>query len=137
LQFPSPDISSVSYFSNGKTLNSTIWLTNRLEGLSSNKTLSSSSPFVNYLPVYQSYPSSQRQAFFLIYISDAKGKNLNETVNDLIKNYKGNYTDFHIYSNESNSNTTLAGNPAYKLVYTYTSNQSLHLSPCKTCKESA
>ena len=91
IRFLSPDISSVSYSSNGKVLDSTIWLTGPSEGLNSNKTTKanlSSSTFVNDKPV--------SQAAYGIDIADAQNKTLKEVVSELIKNFKGNYTGFKL-----------------------------------------
>jgi hypothetical protein len=112
-RFPSPDISSVSYSSNGKLLNSIIWLTGPSEGLNSNKTTRahSSSTFVNDKPV--------SQAAYGIDIADAQKKTLKEIVSELIKNYKGNYTSFKLGINTSK---TFAGNQLYQLGYNYTTN---------------
>lgn len=128
-RFPSPDISSVSYASNGKVLNSTIWLTGPSEGLNSNKTTTahSSSTFVNDKPV--------SQAAYGIDIADAQKKTLKEIVSELIQNYKGNYTSFKQFK-QFNSSRIIAGNQVYLLGYNYTTNsRNQQGNNCTHCRE--
>src|SRR5262249_34488447 len=116
-----PDISSVSYSSNGKILNSSIWLTGPSEGLSSNKTRAySSSIFVNDRPV--------SQATYFIDIADVQNKTLNKVVSELLKNYRGNYTSFKLLGGRP-----FAGGHAYTLSYSF--DDRTPSSNCPHCME--
>ena len=112
--FPSPDIQSVSYISDGKTLNATLWLSDKF----------AKTP----LPVNDSLASSnsQKDTFqerFTIFVQKLPSHNvtLNEHINNtlslyresLIKNF--NLTDFKVI--QLNLNNTLWNNTAHKILY--------------------
>jgi len=112
--FPSPDIQSVSYISDGKTLNATLWLSDKF----------AKTP----LPINDTEASSNggRDKFqeqFTIFVQKLPNHNvtLNKYINDSLSFYREpltenfNLTDFKVI--ELNVNTTLWNNTAHKLVY--------------------
>jgi hypothetical protein len=103
--FPSPGIASVSYFGNGTNFNSTFWLTRPFSGPET---------YENDSRIYQVY-----YAINALPLYDKTPQQINDTVTN-IRNIilDPAFHSPHYYFNESSS-TTVAGNPAYKLVYTY------------------
>jgi hypothetical protein len=112
--FPSPDIQSVSYISDGKTLNATLWLSDKF----------AKTP----LPIKDSLASSNGekdifQERFTILVQKLPSHNvtLNEHINNtlnlyresLIKNF--NLTNFKVI--QLNINNTLWNNTAHKILY--------------------
>jgi hypothetical protein len=97
-----PDIASVSFLSNSKTLNSTIWLTN------SNDTTSGygnedGNQFNN---------DSISQAWYRIDVFDIGNKNLQQIVNEQLKFLETHDSGFYLYKNESD-----IGNYVYNVPY--------------------
>jgi hypothetical protein len=117
--FPSPGLASVSYFTNGTNLNSTLWPFSGPETYENDSRIYQVSYAIETLPHHDKTPQQ-------IY----------DYIRDIIFLSDGNHQPaIKILSNES-SPTTIAGNPAYKVVYTYSY---LHPSPyfaapCKLCK---
>jgi hypothetical protein len=115
--FPSPHIASVSYSSNGKILNTTVWLTGPFQRLINNNSISS--PFIT--------DSNISQVLYRIEVAHTKHNipSTNKTIiflNHTLSNFKV----------DSKTNTTFAGtNPATTIVYEYTGK---HTDVCKNCK---
>jgi hypothetical protein len=112
--FPSPDIQSVSYISDGRTLNATLWLSDKF----------AKTP----LPINDTEASSNGgkdrfQERFTIFVQKLPNHNvtLNKYINDSLSFYREpltenfNLTDFKVI--ELNVNTTLWNNTAHKLLY--------------------
>jgi len=104
-------LASFSYVSNGKTLDATLWLDK----------LASSSNAVNNSRII--FPAAYR-----IDIFSAKNSTLKNSLNDLLAFFKKNMKDFNLDTNES---ITVDGNPAFKLIFTFTGEGS---TSCKHCK---
>ena len=109
-RFPAPDIASVSYFSNGKNFNATLWLTQPMD-----------KPFIS--------ESNDSQVLMDIYVLNSHNKTLPKFIKDHLKVTSQNLTDFRLLNNQS---TTLGGNAAQEIVYTYTGRKS---DICKYCKD--
>jgi hypothetical protein len=106
-EFVSPDLGSVSYISNGKTLNATVWLT---------------SPFKEP-PLSDSVDPYQEQ--FEIKTSNLTSPSL--TVEKIAAKTIGEMLNPLITINEQSNSSTVAGNHAYKLVYTAMNSEGLEL----------
>jgi hypothetical protein len=119
--FPSPGIASISYSSDEKTLNTTLWLDHPYEPTINNSSLPHS--FLNNADI--------SQAGYFVSVMHAKKKTLNEAVDNHIRLYNQSARDFHLYSNESGP-SRIKGDPAYKVVYTYSGGSH---DPCVHCKE--
>jgi hypothetical protein len=117
--FPSPGIASISYSSDGKILNTTIWLDHPYTPTINNSSLSHS--LLNDVNI--------SQAGYFASVMLAENKTLNEAVANHIRLY--NHTMIHLYSNESGP-WTIKGNAAYRVVYTYRGGSN---DPCSICKE--
>ena len=123
LSFPSPDISSISYISDGKILNVTGWLKHPFrDNLGNNTNVPYS--FVSNENVSQSHSS--------FYVLSADNRNLEKVVKEHVERTNKSLTDFYLYRNESEL-ITIQGNPAQKLVYTYTGEKVR--DGCEKCKE--
>jgi hypothetical protein len=93
-RFPSPDISGITYISDGRHLNGTFWLSSPLQ-----------EPTIDYqenFAISVDYPGSH------ITLDDY----LNNTINE----YNSTALDFKVVESDRN-NSTLFGKPAYKLVW--------------------
>jgi hypothetical protein len=123
-EFPAPDISSIGYHSNGKTLNSTVWLTNKIGQSALNN---SRVKFLNYSDVFQ--------AIYAVIIEHAENKTLNQVVREHIINGNRTLNNFHFYSNESgivdDSPYLNSSGEAYRIVFSYSGGK---FDVCKNCK---
>jgi hypothetical protein len=108
--FPAPDLASVSYSSNGKSFNATLWLTRPID-----------KPYIT--------ESNDSQVLMDIYVLRNQNKTLPKFIKDHIKVTSQNVKDFSLLSNQS---TTLGGNAGQEIAYTYTGKKS---DPCKHCKD--
>ncbi|HEU4447758.1 MAG TPA: PsbP-related protein [Nitrososphaeraceae archaeon] len=117
--FPFPDISSVSYNSDGRILNATAWLEYPPE------------PSLNNTDSPHSFITNPNisQVAYSIDVVDAQNESLLEAVDEHKKFGQRNLVDFRLYKNES-GHITVKDNPAYKIVYTYTGGQT---EICKKC----
>jgi hypothetical protein len=116
--FPSGNISSVSYQGDGKKLNATIWLDEPFREPPF-KNIRSNSTFVN--------ASSASQVYFRTDIAKVEDKDLNTTFNDekiYLNHTEGN---FNLYKPGF---TTINGTSAIKFLYTHDGNS---IEPCKFC----
>jgi hypothetical protein len=108
-EFVSPDIGSASYISNGKTLNATVWLTSPFKEPSLSDRFD---PYQDQLEVKVSNLASSSLTLEKYAI-----KTIGEMYNPL--------TNFTI--DEQSNSSTIAGNHAFKLVYTAINSEGLDL----------
>jgi hypothetical protein len=110
--FPFPDISAVTYYSDGKNLSSTLWLARPTKTLSQE---------VN--------DSTSLQLQYGVVVLKLKSNTLSDEVKNYIGLARGNLSGFDLVSQ---SPTTLAHNQAYKIVYTYRGDKKQ--DGCTNCK---
>jgi hypothetical protein len=108
-EYMSPDIGSVSYISNGKTLDATVWLTDSFKEQSLSDSVD---PYQEQLEVKVSNLPSPS-----LTVEKYAARTIGEMLNPL-----NNFT-----INEQSNSSTIAGNHAYKLVYTATNSEGLEL----------
>jgi len=120
--FPSPDISSISYTSDGKVLNATAWLKHPFGFNVGNNT---DIPFSFITEENISQPS------YSVNVMHAGNKTLNEAVEEHIDRTSRNLTTFHLSRNESGP-INIQGIPSHKIVYTYRGDK---LDVCEKCVE--
>ena len=118
--FPSPGIASMSYFSDGKTLTTTIWLDSQRGPTIYNS--SSPQSFLNN--------GNISQAVYQVSAIRTNNKTLTEAVKNHLRVTNQNVKDFHLNSNESGL-FNVKDEMMYKLVYTY---RGVPTDSCSNCK---
>ena len=118
--FPSPDITSVSYTSNGKILNATAWLN-----------YPSGPHMENSTDIPYSFITDENvsQPIFSLYVMDAGSKDLGGAIKEHIERTRKNTTDFRLNENLSGY-VNVRGDPAQKVVYTFTGNKTENCAKC-------
>lgn len=120
--FPSPGLGSVSYFSDGKTLNTTLWLDHPY-ALSAN---------ISSLPYSFQNKANISQFAYSANVNLIGNKTLKHAVENHIRVTNQSLKEFHLYNNESGP-SRIGNDPAFKVVYTFNGTGSNE--PCLDCKE--